>query len=93
MCGLGAGDPDPIAGRAVRIHIGHIVDKSRGGSDDASNLRALCSACNQGAKNLTLEKPPRIWLLQQVRRANGSDQQAVYEWLDHKLGHRSDPET
>jgi len=89
MCGLGAGDPDPITGRPVRIHIGHIVDKSRGGGDDASNLRALCSACNQGAKNLTLEKPSRIWLLQQVRRANGSDQLAVYEWLDRKLGHPS----
>ncbi len=81
MCGLGAGDPDPDTGRKVRLHIGHVVDKSRGGSDSASNLRALCSTCNQGAKNLTLEKPSAIWLLQQVRRASFADQKVVFEWL------------
>lgn len=86
MCGIGAGDPDPETGRPARLHIGHIVDKSRGGKDEASNLRALCSTCNQGAKNLTLEKPSAIWLLQQVRRANYADQFAVYEWLGHRFG-------
>jgi len=85
MCGLGAGDVDPATGRTVRLHLGHIVDKSRGGTDVASNLRTLCSTCNQGAKNLTLEKPSRIWLLQQIRRANIADQQAVYEWLAQRF--------
>ena len=42
MCGLAAGDPDPFKpGRTVRLTIGHIVDKSKGGDDSASNLRAL----------------------------------------------------
>lgn len=80
-CGLAAGDVDPETGRKVRLHLGHIVDKSRGGTDDPSNLRTLCSTCNQGAKNVTLEKPSAIWLLQQVRRANLADQRTVYEWL------------
>ena len=34
----------------VRIHIGHIVDKSTGGKDGSSNLRTLYSLCNKGAK-------------------------------------------
>lgn len=91
MCGLGAGDVDPDTGRKVRLHIGHIQDKSRGGTDDPMNLRALCSTCNQGAKNLTLEKPSHIWLLQQVRRANNADQFAVYEWLGHRFGPQTLP--
>lgn len=85
MCGLGAGEIDPETGRPVRLHLGHIVDKSRGGADEAMNLRTLCSTCNQGAKNLTLEKPSRIWLMQQVRRANIADQFAVYEWLGKRF--------
>lgn len=45
MCGLTPGDIDPISGRKVRLHIGHIVDKSLGGKDELSNLRSLCSTC------------------------------------------------
>lgn len=92
MCGLGAGDPDPDTGRKVRLHIGHVVDKSRGGGDEASNLRALCSTCNQGAKNLTLEKPSAIWLLQQVRRASFGDQRVVFEWLLGRMDPRHEDE-
>jgi len=51
MCGIGAGEVTD-AGRKARLHVGHVVDRSHGGKDDLSNLRALCSDCNQGAKNL-----------------------------------------
>lgn len=85
MCGLSPGEVDPSTGRGVRLHVGHIVDKSLGGKDELSNLRALCSTCNQGAKNLTPEKPSQIWLLSQIRRAGISEQQAVYEWLKTKF--------
>ena len=85
MCGLAAGDTDPETGRIVRLHLGHIVDKSLGGSDEASNLRTLCSSCNQGAKNLTQQKPTAIWLLAQVRRANLADQREVFDWLAKKF--------
>ncbi len=50
MCGLTPGDIDPATGRKVRLHLGHIKDKNLGGKDELSNLRALCSTCNQGAK-------------------------------------------
>ena len=86
MCGLTPGDIDPATGRKVRLHIGHIVDKSHGGKDELSNLRALCSSCNQGAKNITSEKPSTIWLLSQIRRAGRTEQRAVYDWLKQKFG-------
>jgi len=85
MCGLTPGDIDPETGRKVRLHVGHIVDKSLGGKDELSNLRALCSTCNQGAKNITSEKPTGIWLLSQVRRAGQDEQRAVYAWLRTKF--------
>lgn len=86
MCGLTPGDIDLSTGRKVRLHLGHIKDKSLGGRDELSNLRTLCSTCNQGAKNITSEKPSPIWLLSQVRRAGQDEQLAVLNWLRKKFG-------
>ncbi len=85
MCGLSPGDIDPATSRKARLHVGHIVDKSHGGRDELF-LRTLCSTCNQGAKNVTAEKPSTIWLLTQIRRAAIDEQRAVYEWLSKKFG-------
>jgi|SRR5579875_565212 len=86
MCGAVAGEPHPAdPSRKTRLHIGHIVDKSMGGSDEPSNLRALCSVCNEGARNLTLDRPSLQKLLIQVRRATGSDQLEVLRWLARKF--------
>jgi hypothetical protein len=85
QCGAVAGEQHPYdPTRKTRLHIGHIVDKTMGGSDDPANLRALCSVCNEGAKNLTLERPSAQKLLIQIRRANGGDQLAVLDWLMNK---------
>jgi hypothetical protein len=85
MCGLTPGEIDPTTGRKVRLHIGHIVDKSLGGREELTNLRALCSTCNQGAKNITAEKPTGLWLLSQIRRAGQDEQLAVLKWLSKKF--------
>jgi len=86
MCGAVAGEPHPHdKSRNTRLHIGHIVDKSMGGTDDPANLRALCSVCNEGAANLTLDRPSYEKLLVQVRRATGADQLKVLEWLIKKF--------
>jgi len=82
MCGAVAGEPHPAdPTRVTRLHIGHIIDKSMGGTDEAGNLRAVCSICNEGAKNLTLDRPSLMKLLIQVRRATGADQLALLKWL------------
>lgn len=86
MCGAVAGEPHPYdTKRRTRLHIGHIIDKTQGGSDDPGNLRALCSVCNEGAKNLTHDRPSAHKLLVQIRRARGSDQLEVLDWLIAKF--------
>ena len=86
MCGAVAGEPHPYdPTRKTRLHIGHIIDKSMGGTDDPANLRAVCSVCNEGASNLTLDRPSYEKLLIQVRRATGADQLKVMEWLVKKF--------
>jgi 5-methylcytosine-specific restriction endonuclease McrA len=86
MCGVAAGDPDPLGGnRTVRLTMGHILDKSKGGDDTPQNLRAVCTNCNEGLQNMALPKPDRIHLLAQVRRATIPDQEAVLGWLLQKF--------
>jgi HNH endonuclease len=86
MCGAVAGELHPYdLTRRTRLHIGHIVDKSQGGTDDPPNLRAICSVCNEGASNLTLERPSSLKLLAQVRRAKGDDQVELLKWLVRKF--------
>lgn len=82
MCGAVAGEPHPYE---TRLHIGHIIDKSMGGTDDPANLRAICSVCNEGASNLTLDRPSYEKLLIQIRRATGADQIRALEWLVRKF--------
>ena len=91
MCGAVAGEQHPYdATRKTRLHIGHIIDKSMGGTDDPANLQALCSVCNEGARNLTLDRPSYEKLLIQVRRATGADQLKVLEWLIKKFPKQSE---
>lgn len=86
MCGAAAGEPHPYdANRKTRLHLGHVIDKSMGGTDDASNLRAICSVCNEGASNLTLNRPQAIKLIAQIRRAPTSDQLDVLKWVIQKF--------
>ena len=86
MCGLAAGDADPFnPARTVRLTLGHINDKSKGGDDSPGNLRAVCTSCNEGLQNAALPKPRRIHLLAQIRRASLDDQRAVLDWLLKKF--------
>ena len=86
MCGAVAGEPHPYEpSRKTRLHLGHTIDKSMGGSDEASNLRAVCSVCNEGASNITLQRPDLNKLLVQVRRATAVDQRELLAWLKGKF--------
>jgi len=86
MCGAVAGEPHPYdASRKTRLHIGHVIDKSMGGADDANNLKAICSVCNEDAANITLQRPDLNKLLVQVRRATAADQRELLKWLKTKF--------
>lgn len=86
MCGAVAGEPHLYdSTRKVRLHIGHIIDKSKGGSDESSNLRAICSICNEGAQNAMLIRPDLKQLLIQIRRATSADQLEALKWLIAKF--------
>jgi 5-methylcytosine-specific restriction endonuclease McrA len=73
------------------LTIGHIVDKSKGGTDTPDNLRAVCTNCNEGLQNIAPQKPDRTHLLAQTRRATIDDQRAVLDWLLKKFGLRAVP--
>ena len=63
-CGLAASDPDPFhPDRRIRLTLGHIIDKSKGGSDEPTNLKAICTNCNEGLQNTALPTPDRVHLL------------------------------
>ena len=86
MCGVAAGDPDPLGGsRTVRLTMGHVIDKSKGGDDSARNLRAVCTNCNEGLQNTAPPKADTLHLLAQIRRATISDQEIVLDWLLQKF--------
>lgn len=86
MCGAAAGEPHPYdSTRKTRLHLGHILDKSKGGTDDVTNLRAICSVCNEGLQNIAPMRPDLRQLLIQVRRATAEDQKAVLDWLRKKF--------
>jgi hypothetical protein len=86
MCGAVAGEAHPYdSSRKTRLHLGHVIDKSQGGSDDATNLRAICSVCNEGAANITTDRPSSMKLLVQVRRSRSEDQLDVLKWLLQKF--------
>ena len=86
MCGAVAGEPHPYdPSKRTRLHIGHIIDKQKGGSDELSNLRALCSVCNEGAQNISPKRPEWVNLLVQIRRAPALDQVEALKWLMRKF--------
>lgn len=86
MCGLAAGDPDPFdLTRTVRLTLGHIIDKSKGGADTPNNLRAVCTNCNEGLQNTAPPKPDRLVLMANLRRATIDDQLYALEWLERKF--------
>lgn len=86
MCGAVAGEAHPYdTTRKTRLHLGHVIDKSMGGTDDSANLRAICSVCNEGASNAMLTRPDLQKLLVQVRRGTSQDQLEVMRWLLKKF--------
>jgi 5-methylcytosine-specific restriction endonuclease McrA len=85
FCGASAGETHPFSGRKTVLQIGHIIDRSMGGSDDPSNLYAVCSVCNEGASNITAERPEFPKLKAQVKRAPITVQLQLLKWMVEKF--------
>ena len=88
VCGATAGDDHPLdESRKVRLHVDHIVPFSKGGSDEDSNLRVLCSACNEGRKDLLVPiEKQELNVLQVVRVAPRTVQKKLLDVLAAKFG-------
>lgn len=84
-CGAIAGEPHPANGKSTVLHMGHLLPKSRGGSDTVPNLRPICMVCNTGAANLSAELPTGRRLIAEVRKAPRADQEEVMKWLREKF--------
>jgi len=81
------GDPDALnPKRGVRLQVDHIKPITEGGSNEESNLRVVCSACNKGRSNLFL--PPdqqTINVLKIIRRQPRNVQEEVFQFLKRKF--------
>jgi hypothetical protein len=83
-CGRGPGDVDPInPSRKIRLHIDHIDPD---GGNDKSNLRALCSACNQGKSNVQPASEKSRDIISRLRKVSRAEKQEVYDRLKEMLG-------
>ncbi len=52
----------------AKLHIDHIVPRSKGGTDDVVNLITSCSVCNIGKKDLILDKNPTVCISTKTRK-------------------------
>ena len=50
----------------VKLHVDHIVPKSKGGIKDITNLITTCEACNLGKSDLCLDKYPTVGFSQKA---------------------------
>jgi hypothetical protein len=83
-CGRGPGDADPLnPGRKVRMHIDHIDPN---GGNEKSNLRTLCSACNQGKSNVQPASENVRDILARIRKVSRAEKQEIYIRLKEMVG-------
>ncbi len=87
LCGRTGGDADPAdPARKVRLVIDHETPIEQGGTNDKSNLRVLCTACNQAKANIQPPTETAKNLLARIRKQSRSVQKEVYEALQLKFG-------
>lgn len=87
VCGAGAGEESGCAvGKSCRLEIDHVVPISQGGTDDESNLRAVCVWYNRDKANLKApQQREAVSILTLVRRQPRAVQVEVYKFLARKF--------
>ncbi len=87
LCGASAHDVDDLdPTKKVRLHIDHIVPISHGGTNDADNLRVLCSNCNQGKSNVREITETALNILAKLRKMKRAERLEVFEVLQKEFG-------
>jgi 5-methylcytosine-specific restriction endonuclease McrA len=82
VCGAVSGEPrQDNSQKETRIQVRRILAKSLGGRNNPGNLRAICSVCIRGPRNLLSTRPSLRALLIQTRRATGGDKLELLRWL------------
>lgn len=82
LCGRTGGDADPSdSARKVRLVIDHEIPIEQGGTNDRSNLRVLCTACNHARANIQPPTETAKNLIARIRKQSRSVQKEVYEAL------------
>ena len=66
---------------AVRLTVGYRSAPSRAWHIRLSDLRAECSDCNEGLRQLPFPKSNRLELLEQIQRATTDDQRVILNLL------------
>lgn len=95
MCGAGAGEDSGCEpGKRCRLEIDHILPISQGGTDDPSNLRAVCSYFNKDKADVL--KPASghsISAIAMIRKLPRDVQREVYVFLQRKFDHDGTTDT
>jgi hypothetical protein len=93
MCGAAAGEDSGCEpGRRCRLQVDHITPISQGGTDDPSNLRAVCVYFNKDKADVL--KPASgqgISAISMIRKLPRDVQREVYGFLHRKFGQSSEP--
>lgn len=87
LCGRTGGDPDPSdPSRKVRLVIDHEIPAEQGGTNERSNLRVLCTACNQARSNIQPPTETAKNIIARLRKQSRSVQREVYDALHRTFG-------
>jgi hypothetical protein len=85
-CGAAAGEESGcVPGRRTRLQIDHLKPVSQGGTDEPSNLRAVCDGFNQRRSNLKNVSETALNVLVAVRKLPRDAQLEVYQFLKSKF--------
>ncbi len=88
-CGLADGDIDPETGRPAKLSVDHDIPRSAGGSDDPSNLQAMCRRHQLAKRNFYAGARP--YLPAVLKAASRQEKRDAYEWLAGYFGQELPP--